>query len=365
MVTDVSIGIRRVEAAICAFGGNLQPNHNPQILSCFRVNQDVKRARHHYESELPKRYSLASSRVSWDVEEEPPISSDANGVSTRFPQEPSQAEKQAITENKTSTATATSKDPRITTGGGSSGTPSPFRIEASKGKYRCKLCGQPKQNHECPYRPSLQRSIGVMVYPAVNSFTAAEPGTIAPPLNKMNNFVSYDSDQGSHDKESAPYDASNRTAVLHPSTVSPDTLRSIGGAYFHSPQSPLSEQSDEIQSSKKRNASPERFPFVASLTLRPEHYRAVTDGGATSYSYPSIPLSFAERKKLSDTLFCLAREVPSLAEDCALVLRHARHDWDQAVAELLTQVVIGLYCAEGDLRLDGLQRYLLSLGVSC
>ena len=368
MAADVSIGLRRVEAAICAFGGNLQPKHSQQILSCFRVNQDAKRARQRYENELPKRYSLGGSRISWEVEEGPPVANDANATPAHFPREPSPVGKQAIHEKKP--MTTTSAGPPNTTAGGSSGaTQSPFQVDASKGKYRCKLCGQPKQNHECPYRPSLQRSIGVMVYPAVNSFTAAEPGTIAPPLNKMNNFVSYDSDHGSHDKESSPYDASSRTQqVLHPSTVSPDTLR--GGTYFHSPQSPLSAQSDEITSlaGQKRHASssPDRFPFVASLTLRAEHYRAVTAAdSATSYNYPSIPLSFSERKKLSDTLFCLARGLPSLTRDCALVLRNARHDWDQAVAELLTQVIIGFYCAEGDLRLDGLQRYLLSLGISC
>jgi hypothetical protein len=49
------------------------------------------------------------------------------------------------------------------------------------------------------------------------------------------------------------------------------------------------------------------------------------------------------------------------------LLRAAREngEWDLAVAELLTQVIIGLYCGEGDTRLDGLQRYLLGLGISC
>ena len=56
-----------------------------------------------------------------------------------------------------------------------------------------------------------------------------------------------------------------------------------------------------------------------------------------------------------------------MTSDCAGILRDARDkdDWDQAVAELLTQVVVGLYCGEGDSQLDGLQQYLLTLGVSC
>ena len=145
--------------------------------------------------------------------------------------------------------------------------------------------------------------------------------------------------------------------------------------------------------------------FAPSVTLRPEHYRAVTPfrgeepgsatststsgsggGGDTSasaatavgggssknstagsYQYPAVPLTFGERKRLSDTLFYLSKEIPNMTADVAAVLRRARErdDWDQAVAELLTQVVVGLYCGEGDSQLDGLQQYLLSLGVSC
>lgn len=88
---------------------------------------------------------------------------------------------------------------------------------------------------------------------------------------------------------------------------------------------------------------------------------------ATDYQYPAIPLTFSERKRLSDTLFFLSKEIPSITADCAAALREARRnsEWDLAVAELLTQVVIGLFCGEGDIRLDGLHRYLLALGISC
>jgi hypothetical protein len=312
---------------------------------------------------------------------------------------------------------------------------------SNKMKYRCKLCGQLKQNHECPYRHSLHRSIGVMVYPAVNSFTAAEPGTVAPPLTHMNNFVSYDSHQSQSPVDSltqannlGSFTLSVQHDHYHPVTITPASIQT-SGASLHSPQSSLShDHSDEglahasppptkymdrsklrasdheagassVRPSKampSRESGPEYYPghsllrqsvmnstsqnqplsiFVASVALRPEHYRAVTpltpssestdtsgcggDGG--NYRYPIIPLTFTERKRLSDTLFHLSRELPTATADCAKLLREARQtgEWDLAVAELLTQVVVGLYCGEGDACLYGLQMYLLGLGIAC
>jgi hypothetical protein len=80
-----------------------------------------------------------------------------------------------------------------------------------------------------------------------------------------------------------------------------------------------------------------------------------------------MPLTFTERKRLSDTLFFLSKEIPALTRDAAEILRAAREkdEWDLALAEVLTQVVVGLYCGEGDHRLDGLQQYLLGIGISC
>jgi hypothetical protein len=293
-----------------------------------------------------------------------------------------------------------------------------------------------------------------MVYPAVNSFTAAEPGTVAPPLSHMNNFVSYDS---SHSVCSPAVGVSAQGMVLpdgvplpqsqfnHQLTVTPASIQT-SAVTFHSPQSSLSQDhSDEgahqhptpsstdyppsgnlyrndpsgnslwtplvsnaphhrtgvleggpnHQHQHGRSAGrsmafhhpSQRLPepiFVASVLLRPEHYRAVTphpprpsgsgesrhpDGGTgdDGYRYPVIPLTFAERKRLSDSLFYLSQGLPTSTEDCARLLREARKagEWDLAVAELLTQVVVGLYCAEGDACLDGLQLYLLGLGIAC
>lgn len=282
--------------------------------------------------------------------------------------------------------------------------------------FRCKLCGQPKQKHNCPYSQSLQRDIGVMVHSAVNAYTASEPGSLAPALLKMNNFVSYDSTNPSPEDGHPDTNAAltrQRNQHLHPpqchtSTVTPQSTRE--DEMFHSPQSSLSTYSQEISpegakiipkesncgskeslqhqgrtnNSRKRKHEqvskagrgksifrhPQAPLFAPSFQLRPEHYRAVTsktDDCLTGYKYTPVPATFLERKRLSDTLFYLTREIPSMTSQCATVLREARanDDWDQGVAELMTQVVVGLYCGEGDIRLDGLQQYLLTLGVSC
>jgi len=379
---DVKTATRRVETAICAFGGTLHPQRKSEASSIFRL-RGVEHKKHQYERSLPARYHLSGSVISWDVEENPPIHVDTDRKSVH-----TSADKSRSRSSSPGSSTLAREERR------SNNSTSSGATDAPKMKYRCKLCGQLKQNHECPYRQSLARSIGVMVYPAVNSFTAAEPGTVAPPLTKMNNFVSYDSDHG----KSEPTYPSGGTATTvhppsygHPSTVTPATL-TAGGEYFNSPQSSLSNHSDEgfvpgghhqqqhhqLQQqhhrereggqsfAKRQKPSPpdsdtrpidsvsaaQRTVFVTSVTLRPEHYRAVNEDGiaSTAYQYATIPLTFAERKRLSDSLFHLSKEIPSMMADCATCLRDARknNEWDRAVAELLTQVVVGLYCGEGD-----------------
>jgi hypothetical protein len=383
--------MRRVEAAICAFGGSLRPQkQDQQTTSIFRVKQDVGEARRRYDRELVNRYCVSGSRLSWEVEENPPVMATSERSSYKVPknQSSNDADDDATSETHLTPSRSsqgnTHSDETTEEGASPGSSLTDSKLDAAKSKYKCKWCGQLKQNHNCPYRPSLQRSIGVMVYPAVNSFTAAEPGRIAPPLTKMNNFVSYDSDSHDPDHASHPsYEQISLAAGYHPSTVvtPPEALRSTGSC-FQSPRSPLSGQSEDSNQAypavgEKRTHHAminecggclNRSPFVASVTLRPEHYRAVTLAeGSTSFTYPAIPLTFVERKRLSDTLFCLCREIPSMTHDCAVVLRAAREngEWDLAVAELLTQVIIGMYCGEGDTRLDGLQRYLLGLGISC
>ena len=245
---------------------------------------------------------------------------------------------------------------------------------------RCKLCGQLKQNHNCPYQQSLQRSIGVMVQPAVNAFTAREPGMLTKSLSEMNNFVSYD-------HNSLETDHPRRVNIQ---SVTPETNKT---RLLHSPESSLSTHSvdpsppgADWSNDRKRSHVhvstdvPEptirlkKQPFVEPLALRSEQYRAVTPKpktkelvNANDFHYPPVPLTFKERKRLTDTLFCLSQGVPSMMRDVAALLRPARkkEEWDLAVAEVLTQVVVGVYCTEGDHRLDGLQHFLLGIGISC
>jgi hypothetical protein len=123
----------------------------------------------------------------------------------------------------------------------------------------------------------------------------------------------------------------------------------------------------------KKEQSSAAPPFVPALALRPEHYRAVTprpkgeEPSPNDYQYPHVPLTFRERKRLSDTLFFLSKDIPNATPDVAALLGVAREkeEWDLAVAEVLTQMVVALYCGEGDSRLDGLQQYLLGIGISC
>lgn len=138
-------------------------------------------------------------------------------------------------------------------------------------------------------------------------------------------------------------------------------------------------------------AIPSDVLFRDTMELKREQYRTVRatpnptassgSGGVTSsiatstlpteslnaYRYPPVPTPYSQRKELGDTLFALSREVPKLADSCAAILRDARENdaWDQAVAELTTQVLVVLKCEEGDVTLEGLRRHLLTLGIAC
>ena len=111
--------------------------------------------------------------------------------------------------------------------------------------------------------------------------------------------------------------------------------------------------------------------FVAALELKPEQFRMVAASkivnAPDAFTYPALPLPYAQRKRLSDNLFSLSKEVPQLTDECAAVLREAREKdmWDLAVAELMTQVVVVAHCHDADSQFDGLRRYLMTLGISC
>jgi hypothetical protein len=112
--------------------------------------------------------------------------------------------------------------------------------------------------------------------------------------------------------------------------------------------------------------------FVEEMELKSEQFRTVTPSKAITenpdaFKYPALPLPYAQRKRLSDNLFSLSKEIPQLTDECAAVLREARERdlWDLAVAELMTQVVVVVHCHEGDTCFEGLRRYLLTLGFTC
>jgi hypothetical protein len=72
---EVKVAERRVETAVCAFGGYLDPltrappqdESSPSVAkSIFRLRGDALK-KQKYETDLPKRYTLSGSVVSWEV----------------------------------------------------------------------------------------------------------------------------------------------------------------------------------------------------------------------------------------------------------------------------------------------------------
>ena len=120
--------------------------------------------------------------------------------------------------------------------------------------------------------------------------------------------------------------------------------------------------------------------FQPKMQVTTDQYRAVSDISKSTkkkkdsskrrgdYTYPQVPLTFSQRKSMSDALFSLSKGVPKLTDECALVLTEARkkNQWDLAVAELMVQVICVLHCSPNkDYTLEGLRRYLLTLGIVC
>lgn len=345
-------------------------------------------ARMKYEEALQGRYYENESRLSWEFEESPPVEIPNEEDVGQDPNTKSEGDDTDSTDSKDKSEGDTvckpvGDDQDASSKSGTSSSPQP------KMRYRCKLCGQPKQNHRCPYQQSLARSIGIMVYPAVNAFTAAEPGTIATPLSDMNNFtdIMKDSASSTDDTPSRPTpDRMRRLATGTVSTstqVTPESLRSNQmhpGSPFTTPARSGNRHRSGRQGgiNKKRSYSQvagasedHDLLFVEAMEIKHEQFRVICESKARdkhdAYSYPSLPLPYAQRKKLSDNLFSLSNEVPKLTDECAQVLREAREKdlWDVAVAELMTQVIVILHCPDGDNRFDGLRTYLLTLGIAC
>lgn len=317
--TDAEVARRRVNASLCAFGG--------VAVSESEVPPEAT----HYRETLKERYYEEENRLSWEIEEEPPVEvSDA--------------------EDRRPTTTERKRSEEGTSDG--------------------------------LFRTSLQRNMGVMVYPAVNAFTATEPGIITPALNEMNNFV----EKGASLPETTPAKAPTESSMATPSVlplvspapdsvspaVSPDgktPLRSVnyaGGAWMSNHQSPR-----KVSPGQKPGGPPTDLLFVDVQALQPEQYRTVAakqcEASPSRYVYPALPLPYGQRKRISNAMFAMSTSIPGLTDECAAVLGEARRQdaWDFAVAQLMTQVIVVTHCSVEDSRLDGLSQYLLTLGIAC
>lgn len=364
---DRLVARRRVVSALCAFGGNGSRYRN-SILSTSLTLADGKE-KEVLCSQMSQRFYEHENRISWEVEEYPPVQTPSN-------------------KRKVTSGDGDNKTPKKNQYDSMIPTITPDKTNQPKMRYRCKLCGLPKQNHKCRFQKSIQRSIGVNVYSAVNAYTSEEPGDLAPALNEMNNFVGTDLVDSTPSRSKAvAYGLPGKgksTSVAH---VSPENVRSIAQnseEYDHMPTtrrvihtpmrnirrttilSPDKNLSSSIHTSSSLNSD---FLFRDTIQLRPEQYRPVSQKEIESndFVYPAIPLPYGQRKSLADNLFQLSREMPSLTDECAQILRKARENdkWDIAVAELLTQLLCVIHCPVEDLRMEGLSRYLLSLGFSC
>jgi hypothetical protein len=401
---DIVIARRRVESSICAFGGQVIRDNGPTSVSSnkdsiFRSKDEGEpvtvtpsssvtsptqksQERLKYEEALSGRYYENDNRLSWEFEEDPPVEISAHVEVTKeetsrsntFDDEGKPLADSGMGDNMEATDEFCQPANNPDSDMASTGTSQP------KMRYRCKLCGQPKQNHRCTYQQSLARSIGVMVYPVVNSFISTEPGVIAAPLSEMNNFVDLkDSISGEEPSPARPASLGVGVPAGPSAQVTPESLRSNA---LHSPVSfntPSRFGSRNKRSGKKRlysqaNAdgeNPDDLLFMEPMELRPEQFRTISHSKAReskgAYTYPALPLPYAQRKRLSDNLFSLSNDVPKLTDECAQVLREARERdaWDVAVAELMTQVIVIAHCPDGDHRFEGLRQYLLTLGIAC
>lgn len=321
---------RRVNAALCAFGGVALPPTDSEVwpeLEKWRAAQKCQESVRYYEDE---------NRLSWEIEEDPPI---------EIPD---------------------SDDDADSTG------------KAGDGARTRDLDTMPKT--------SLQRNIGVMVYPAVNAFTATEPGIITPALTDMNNFV----DNNALPPEPTPEKAQSKSyngVNSMPPMVTPDSIRpgshtssiSFASADRKTPQRSVNyaggawisnHQSPPKVSPGKKSESPSTTDllFVDMQELQPEQYRIVAPKkrklSSAQYLYPALPLPYGQRKRISNAMFAMSKSIPGLTDECASVLGEARRRdaWDFAVAQLMTQVIVVTHCSVEDNRLDGLSKYLLTLG---
>ena len=393
---EIEIATRRVIAAVCAFGGSVQraatPSRQTGSSSIFRTKytgSSLPKTKQQiaYEERLPQRYYENNNRLSWEVEDSPPIvisSEEDESVSSKNKGSAKKGGKYSSAGPGGRGGTGKTKSPSPSPPPGSSAGDPP------KMKYRCKLCGQPKQNHVCPYQQALQRSIGIMCYPAVNAYSSTEPGRIAPAFNAAKDVTGGIGDLPPIDNSSprtstGPGDVHNVTPESMRSSLnranSPDSMISgtpdsiprrqgYGAGYYSTHQRQM--RRGEYSNMRGFGTELPSHPlFNEPMEMKREQFRTVStpknNSKSGTFTYPSLPLTYSQRKRLSDSLFAMSKEVPGLTDECAIVLREGRQKqkWDLAVAELLTQVVITVHCRDGDNTLEGLRQYLLTLGIAC
>ena len=315
---------RRVNSALCAFGGGAVTPSDLKMLPQFQ--NSCRECR--YEEQIPQRFFEGENRLSWEIEDEPPtkISDCDNGMHL-------------------------------------------------VGRGSCE--------------ESMQRTIGVMVYPAVNAFTASEPGVITPALNEMNNFIDSKHVLPEKTPSKLQTELSSNGAKAPLPMVTPDSMRSgsqpsenksfgtkrkstqqsmnYAGGVWMSNQSP----SRMVSPGKVSEDTGSDLLFVDADELTAEQYRIVTQKRrklcCSRYNYPALPLPYGQRKRISNAMFATSKRIPGLTDECASVLGEARKKdaWDFAVAQLMTQVIILTHCSAEDTCLDGLSKYLLTLGIAC
>jgi hypothetical protein len=405
---DLRIALQRIESAVHFFGGIMSPIQtcqrnigNPQNI--FRLTSR-QRQRREYELILPRRYCLDGARISWELEDNPPIVVDTTAftdvkykaVSSKIAINATRSIEVGINQTVESTKQDLHKKIKQFAKSDSRSKESyPVSCKALNvsmtnrniPKYRCTRCGKPKQNHTCVVEESQERNIGVMVYPIANAYTADEPGLVAPSLTTMNNFCSYDTDPANEVGENIIAQRCTRPGMYLPPDSTGENRSAFPAKTITPDQQQMQHQEHQSIVQSKSFTVNGRSNFIhSSIRLQPEQYRTVTnidlnDGDDSSmYQYTAIPLTYTERQRLNDTLFYLIRnDIPSLLDDCTMMLRdlgevinsrgggiNRSSEWDLAVSELLTQVIVGLYCWEGDFQLDGLAHYLLSNGgIAC
>ena len=359
-VHDLEKACSRVETALCAFGGTSTATARSSYAGIFRPRRSYDDE--YYENTFHHRYTVKRDHIYWELESSPPVHGSSEPWESGDPSRPDllfQGPSASLYYSPGISATSSSSVVPVD--------------RYQKMRYRCKLCHQLKQNHDCPFRNSLHRSIGVTVHASINAFQAAEPGRLAPPLSEMNSCVTFFEDENGlspdHMREAATPRISPETNQTRPLHYSPESSLSTDSGHHNGRIAPS--RPPAPHTAPKPFGVTDKPLFVQSVDLKPGQLRIVTSSehlvGSTSFSYPAVPLPYEQRKRLSDTLFALAGQVPCLKEECAALLRCARgnNEWDLGVAQLLCQLVVGLYCAEGDFCLDGLKRYLQRMGISC